>query len=175
MNLLSSNKSLGKRKLQIDSKEIQGEISIDDDMHPCRKTYEALSIADLPDDCLSLVYKSLESSTDHSSFGLVCRHWLLLQNTNHKSLWGTSNFNSCLRHSPMISPESFSIILCRLLIRFQHLIRLSLSGLPEVTDYVTSQSQFFGSKVQFVCLKGFSSDEKKLSLIFSSFPHLASV
>ncbi|KAI3927103.1 hypothetical protein MKX01_029871 [Papaver californicum] len=179
MSLSSSdtdmNKRLGKR--QLTSKAVQEErlINDDDDAHP--KASKRLSITDLPDDCLSLVYQSLESSSDHSSFGLVCRHWLRIQNNNHESLWDIDDYKCSLRKSPKVGPESFSTILSKLLIRFQHLKRLSLTGLPEVTDYVTSQSQFLGSKVQFPCLKYFSAhnSDKKVPLIFSLFRRLATV
>ncbi|MCL7040271.1 hypothetical protein MKW94_026244 [Papaver nudicaule] len=141
-------------------------------MHPCKKK----SYADLPDDFLNLVYQRLTSSADHSSFSLVCHRWLHIQNKNHESLWDINNSTCSLRKSADISPEDFSRILCRLLIRFQHLKRLSLSRLPELTDYVTSQSNFFGSEVQYLCIsfcREYSC--KNLSLIFSLFPNLASV
>ncbi|MCL7037949.1 hypothetical protein MKW94_006187 [Papaver nudicaule] len=140
-----------------------------------QKTYKTLSIADLPDDFLNLVYQRLTSSADHSSFSLVCHHWLNIQNNNHESLW-EYNSKCSLRKSSKISPESFSKILYKLLIRFKHLKRLSLSGLPEVdTDYVTSQSHLFGSKVQFLGLEYCNKTDKNLSSIFSLFPGLVSV
>ncbi|XP_026384624.1 F-box/LRR-repeat protein 12-like [Papaver somniferum] len=161
----------GLRKLQLTSKATQ-ENRLIGYMHPCKR----LSITDLPDDCLGLVYQSLKSGTDLSSFGLVCRHWFHIQNCNHESLWDIDNSKCSLRESPKISPESFSIILCKLLIGFQHLKRFCLSGLPEVTNYITSKSQYFGSKIQFLCLKYISEySDKKNSLIFSSFPSLGSV
>ncbi|KAI3971762.1 hypothetical protein MKW92_020778 [Papaver armeniacum] len=174
MSLSSSdthiNKGLG--KLQLTSGAEQEQISMDE-VHSCKKS---LSITDLPDDCLSHVYKRLKSGTDHSSFGLVCHRWLDIQRNNHVSLWDINDSECSLRRSSNISPESFSIILCKLLTRFQRLKSLSLSGLPEVTDYVTSQSQLFGSKIRFLCLRYWSKyTDKKMSLIFSSFPHLTSV
>ncbi|XP_026384632.1 F-box/LRR-repeat protein 12-like [Papaver somniferum] len=174
MSLLSSDTdSIGLGKLQFTSKAVQEERLIGD-AH--LTTSKGLSITDLPDDCLSLVYKNLKSDIEHSSFGLVCRHWLHIQNDNHESLWDIYNSKCSLRKSSKISPESFSIILSSLLIRFHHLKRLSLSGLPEVTDNITPQSQFFGSEVQFLCLRYFSGySDKKLSLIFSAFPRLTSV
>ncbi|KAI3958099.1 hypothetical protein MKW98_020741 [Papaver atlanticum] len=169
----TDSKGLGKRKLQLTS--VQERRLIDDDGHPCKKIFKPLSITDLPEDCLNLVYKSIKFGADHSSFGLVCRHWLRIQNNNHESLWDIDSKCS-LRKSKDISSESFSIILCKLLIRFQHLKRLSLSGFPEVTDYVKSQSQLFGSKIHFLCLKVFFEYScKKLLLLFSSFPRLTSV
>ncbi|KAI3908675.1 hypothetical protein MKW92_013765 [Papaver armeniacum] len=173
MGCFSSRFDDGKGKLQITSKTAKEERSIDDDAHPCKKT---LSITDLPDDCLGLVYQNLKYGNDHSSFGLVCRHWYHIQNYNHESLWDIAYSKYSLRESQNISPESFSKILCRLLIRFKHLKRLSLSGLPEVTDYIASQSQLFGSKVQFLCLRYcVNCSDNKLSLIFSSFPRLATI
>ncbi|XP_026459509.1 F-box/LRR-repeat protein 12-like [Papaver somniferum] len=71
--LSSSNtdsKGLGKRMLQLTSKEVQEEISMDD-AHPYKRDCQTLSITDLPDECLNRVYESLKSSTDRSSFGLV--------------------------------------------------------------------------------------------------------
>ncbi|MCL7037272.1 hypothetical protein MKW94_030046 [Papaver nudicaule] len=93
------------------------------------------------------------------------------------SLWEINNSECSLRKSAEdITPEAFSRILCTLLIRFQHLKRLSLSGLPEVTDYVTSQAKLFGSKVQYLCLRYCRKySYKKLSLLFSLFPRLTSV
>ncbi|KAI3925182.1 hypothetical protein MKW92_024021 [Papaver armeniacum] len=169
----TDNKCLGKRNLQLTSVQ-EGSVT-DNDGHPCKKTCKPLSITDLPEDCLNLVYKSIKFGADHSSFGLVCRHWLRIQNNNHESLWDIDSKCS-LRRSKDISSESFSIILCKLLIRFQHLKRLTLIGFPEVTDYVKSQSQLFGSKIHFLCLKvffGYSCE--KLLLLFSSFPRLTSV
>ncbi|XP_026384586.1 F-box/LRR-repeat protein 12-like [Papaver somniferum] len=151
---------LGKRKLRL----------IDDDAN--QKTCKRLSITDLPDDCLSHVYKRLKLGTDISSFGLVFRHWLRIQNTNHESLWDLANFKCSLRKSPNIGQESFSIILCKLLIRFRHLKSLSLSRLPEVTEYVISHLQLFGIEVMFD-ISNYS--HKKLCLIFSSLPHLTFV
>ncbi|XP_026384593.1 F-box/LRR-repeat protein 12-like [Papaver somniferum] len=131
---------------------------------------------DLPDDCLSHIHKRLKSGTDHSSFGLVCHRWLDIQRNNHVSLWDIDDSECSLRRSSNISPESFSIILSKLLTRFQPLKSFSLCGLPDITDYVTSQSQLFGSKFRFLCLRYWSKyTDKKMSLIFSSFPHLASV
>ncbi|KAI3958100.1 hypothetical protein MKW98_020742 [Papaver atlanticum] len=100
-----------------------------------------------------------------------------MTNNNHESLWGIKKSKCSLRKSlNTISSEYFSKILCKLLIRFQHLKFLSLSGLPKVTDYITSQSQSFGSKIRFLCLQRFSGySDKKLSMIFSSFPGLALV
>ncbi|KAI3925183.1 hypothetical protein MKW92_024022 [Papaver armeniacum] len=159
MSLSSSHIGLGKRirKIQVTSKAVQEERLIDDDVNPCKKTCNRLSITDLPDDFLSLVYKILESSTGHSSFGLVCRHWLHIQNDNHESLWDEDNSKCSLRKSSKLTPKIFSIILCKLLIRFQHLKRLFLN-------------------LQYICLDGFSEySDKKLFWIFSSFPGLASV
>ncbi|XP_026384622.1 F-box/LRR-repeat protein 12-like [Papaver somniferum] len=178
MSLSSNNKGLGKRtrEVKVTSKAVQEERLIDDDANPCRKTCNRLSITDLPDDFLSLVYQRLESSTNHSSFGLVCRHWLHIQNDNHESLWDEDNSKCSLRKSSKLTPTIFSIILCKLLIRFQHLKRLFLNRLPVVTDYIVSQSHLFGSKVEYICLDGFAEySDKKLFLIFSSFPGLASV
>ncbi|KAI3958043.1 hypothetical protein MKW98_020685 [Papaver atlanticum] len=176
MGSLSSSldDSIGLGTLQLTSKTVQEERSKDDEAHPCKKT---LSITDLPDECLGLVYHSLKYGTDYSSFGLVCRHWLHIQNYNHESLLVNIDLHTYrLCQTPKISSESFSIILCRLLIRFQHIRFLSLSRLPDVTDYIASQSQFFGSEVQFLSLKGFYEySDKKLSLIFSPFPRLTSV
>ncbi|KAI3910325.1 hypothetical protein MKW92_020355 [Papaver armeniacum] len=175
MSLSSSDTDINKRqrKLQFTSKAVQEEILIDSaPAPPCENT---LSITYLPDECLELIYQSITFGADHSSFGLVCRHWLQIQNNNHESLWDLDDSKCSLRKSPKTSPEIFSKILCKLLTRFQHLKRLSLSGLPEVTDYVTSQSQLFGSKVQRLCLKFSEYPDNNLSLIFSSFPCLTSV
>ncbi|KAI3958044.1 hypothetical protein MKW98_020686 [Papaver atlanticum] len=87
---------------------------------------------DLPGDCLSLVYQSLKSSTDYNSFGLVCRHWLHVQNNIHESLWDIAYSNSGLRKNTCIGPENFSIILSKLSIRFKQLKVLCLTGVSEV-------------------------------------------
>ncbi|KAI3853655.1 hypothetical protein MKW98_025172 [Papaver atlanticum] len=75
--------------------------------------------------------------------------------------------------SPMTS-GSLAIITCRMLIRFQHLKRLSLSRLPRITDFVTSQSQqSFGSEVQSLSLDNCTEySDIQLSLVFSWFPRL---
>ncbi|KAI3943480.1 hypothetical protein MKW92_027977, partial [Papaver armeniacum] len=91
MSLLSSNKRSG--KLHLTSKAVQEERLIDDHAYPCKKTCKIFSITDLPDDFLSLVYQSLKSGTDLGSFGLVCRHWLYIQNNNQTSLWDNDRWH----------------------------------------------------------------------------------
>ncbi|XP_026384846.1 F-box/LRR-repeat protein 12-like [Papaver somniferum] len=141
--------------------------------HPC-KTLTTSLITNLPDDCLNLIFLGLKTSIDRSSFGLTCRQWLRIQNYNHESLW----FHSPLSSDTLleIGPENFSIILCKLLARFQYLKFLSLSGCPELTDVVTSQSQYFGSHIQVLYLDSCSKlSDIKLCLMLSWFPRLTTI
>lgn len=109
-----------KRKFQFTSKAVEEEKLIDD-AHTCDNTS---SVTNLPDECLELVYQSITFGADHSSFGLVCRQWLHIQNNNHDSLWDLYKSKCSFRKSSKTSPEIFSKILCKLLIRFQNLKRL---------------------------------------------------
>ncbi|XP_026459119.1 F-box/LRR-repeat protein 12-like [Papaver somniferum] len=149
-----------------------------DDDRPYKKICRTSSsfVTSLPGDCLNLIFKCLETKDDRNSFGLTCHEWLRIQNNNHESLWYRNNYDPAGNY-PKISPESLAIITCRLLIRFQHLKKLSLSRLPRITDFVTPQSQSFGSNVQSLSLDNCSDycpdySDKQLSLIFSWFPRL---
>ncbi|KAI3910326.1 hypothetical protein MKW92_020356 [Papaver armeniacum] len=165
----TNNKGLGRLLIKQEKRLISH-------VRPLKRNCKRLSIADLSDDCLSHVYRRLESKTDQSSFRLVCRHWLRIQNNTHESLWDIDNSNCSLCKSPKFSPEIFSMILFKLLIRFQHLKYLNLSGLPKVTNYIASRSQFLGSKVRFLNLRYCDQySDMELSLLLSSFPRLTSV
>ncbi|MCL7027524.1 hypothetical protein MKW94_029823 [Papaver nudicaule] len=131
------------------------------------------SITNFPDDCLNLIFQGLKSSTDCDSFGLTCRQWLRVQNNNRGSLWFHSPFSS--QTVLEIDPDSFSTILCNLLVRFQYLKVLSLSGCPELTDSVISQSQYFGSCIEVLYLDNCSKFSNMLCIVLSWFPRLTTV
>ncbi|MCL7044404.1 hypothetical protein MKW94_012944 [Papaver nudicaule] len=77
---------------------------------------------------------------------------------------------------PRISLEIFTSVVCMLLVRFQNLQYLSLSKLPKITDFVTLDSHFFGSKVHTLGL-GYCTEysDVEFSLIFSWFPCLRDI
>ncbi|KAI3951821.1 hypothetical protein MKW92_009219, partial [Papaver armeniacum] len=118
----------------------------------------------------------LRARDDENSFGLTCHQWLNIQNNNRESLWypnGPNNLYACPKISP---PECFTIVLSKLLIRFQHLKSLGLFCRPKIKDFITSKSQLFGSQVECLCIHycdGYSDTD--LSLIFSWFPRLTQV
>ncbi|KAI3843478.1 hypothetical protein MKW92_000630 [Papaver armeniacum] len=133
-------------------------------------------ITSLPDDCLNLIFKRLDTKEDRNSFGLTCHQWLHIQNSNHESLWFRNNYKPAGEY-PKISPESLAIITCRLLIRFQHLKNLCLGRLPRITDVDTLKSQSFSSNVETLYLDSYSDNspdysDTQLCLIFSWFPRL---
>ncbi|KAI3951819.1 hypothetical protein MKW92_009217 [Papaver armeniacum] len=135
---------------------------------PCKICRTSTLITNLTIDCLGHIFKCLTTRDDRNSFGLTCRQWFHIQNNNHESLWS--------QEYPMISPEMFHIVLCKLLTRFQHLKYLSLRGRPKITDFVTFNSQFFESKVQSLSLDDrFHYSDIELSLLFSRFPHLTHI
>lgn len=111
------------------------------------------SIMHLPDDCLSIIFRWLDSSSDRESFGLTCHRWLNIQNTSRHCLqfhcsFSLSNFSSLSETSHVINAYH----LRRLLTRFQHLEYLSLSGCTELPDSGLTHLQFFGSKLHSLFL-----------------------
>ncbi|XP_026384723.1 F-box/LRR-repeat protein 12-like [Papaver somniferum] len=138
-----------------------------DDNRPCKIRKTSSSITNLSGDCLNLIFKCLETIYDRNSFGLTCHKWFDIQNNNQESLWYHTSI-----YARGLSPE----IMCKLLIRFQHLKYLSLRGLPRITDFVTSKSQSFGSNVQTLMLDFCSQySDMQLSLLFSWFPSLTCI
>ncbi|KAI3863372.1 hypothetical protein MKW92_043674 [Papaver armeniacum] len=135
-----------------------------DDHRPCKIRRISSSITDLSGDCLNLIFKCLETIYDRNSFGLTCHEWFDIQNNNQESLWYDTSI-----YGRELSPE----IMCKLLIRFQHLKYLSLRGLPRITDFDTSKSPSFGSNVQTLILEFCTQySDMQMSLIFSWFPSL---
>ncbi|MCL7035732.1 hypothetical protein MKW94_012830 [Papaver nudicaule] len=155
---------------QIASSETVEEERIECASHSCETLTTSLT-TNFPDDCLNLIFQSLNTSIDQDSFGLTCRQWLRIQSNNRRSLW----FHSPLSSQKIleVSTECFSIILCKLLVRFQYLKALSLSGCPELTDAVASQSKYFGSHIQVLYLENCSKfSDMKLCSVLSWFPRL---
>ncbi|MCL7034791.1 hypothetical protein MKW94_029061 [Papaver nudicaule] len=125
----------------------------------------------IPVDCQNIIFKCLETKEDRDAFCLTCHHWLHIHDNNQESLWYKHGYGS--RKYPKMSPGIFPMVLSKLLIRFQHLKRLSLNGRPKITDLVASKSKFFGSEVQFLRFDDcFGYTDVELSLIFSWFPRL---
>ncbi|MCL7037379.1 hypothetical protein MKW94_006606 [Papaver nudicaule] len=161
------------------SKEVQQ--GAYNDHRPRKKIRRAsldYSITNLPFDCLVLIFKCLNTKDDRDSFGLTCRQWLDIHNENRVSLWFVYRKQKCLvspKH-PRISPEIFTSVVCKLLVRFQKLQYLSLSKLPKITDFVTLDSHFFGSKIHTLGL-GYCTEysDVEFSLIFSWFPCLRDI
>ncbi|KAI3955182.1 hypothetical protein MKW92_022730 [Papaver armeniacum] len=175
MSLSTNNKyneGLGKNP---NSKAVEeGAQNDSDDDRPCKILGTSGSNINLLGKCLKFIFKCLQTSDDCNSFGLTCRQWLHIQNNNRKSLWYYNNLGSL--NDPRISPENFPIVLRKLLTRFQHLKYLSLRGCPKITDFVTFKSEFFVSKVQYLCLDDcFQYSDIELSVIFSWFPSLTHV
>ncbi|KAI3951806.1 hypothetical protein MKW92_009204 [Papaver armeniacum] len=173
MSLLSNGKyNQGSGKIPT-SKAVQDG---DDSRRPRKIHRTSCSITNLPDDCLNLIFKCLETKGDYTktrddrnSFGLTCRQWLNIQNNNHESLWYLYSYGSY----PEISDETFPMVVCKLLTRFQNIKNLGLSGRPKITDFVTSKPPFFGSKVQYLCLDYcYHYSDIELSISFSWFPRL---
>ncbi|KAI3958045.1 hypothetical protein MKW98_020687 [Papaver atlanticum] len=111
MSLSSSNQWLGKRKLKLTYlRTVKEKRLIDEDVHSCKKTRKiSLSITNLPDEFLDRVYQSLESSSDRSSFGLVCLRWLHIRFQHFKFL---SLGNCQPRYSNMKLSSIFSRFPC---------------------------------------------------------------
>lgn len=107
------------------------------------------TIMHLPDDCLFFIFQWLECSTDRESFGLTCRHWLHIQNLSHRSVQFQCSLNQ-LNPSLLFNAHQHinSFHLNRLLVRFQHLQSLSLSGCTELPDSGLTQLQYYGSNLQ---------------------------
>ncbi|CAL1393039.1 unnamed protein product [Linum trigynum] len=134
-------------------------------------------IIHLPDDCLSIIFQKLNSSTDRESFGLTCHRWLKIQNTNRKSLQFSCSFtviqlSSSSRATLLVS----SYHVHRLLNRFQHLEHLSLSGCTELQDSALNLLQVHGSKLLSLSLDCcFRITDFGLSLIANSCPSLTDI
>ncbi|XP_026384847.1 F-box/LRR-repeat protein 12-like [Papaver somniferum] len=174
MSLLSNGKyNQGSGKIPT-SKAVQD--GDDGYRRPRKIRRTSCSITNLPNDCLNLIFKFLETRgdrtktrDDRNSFGLTCRQWLHIQNNNQESLW---YLWSCVEY-PRISHEIFPMVLCELLTRFQNIKNLGLSGRPKITDFVTSKPPFSGSKVQYLCLDYcYEYSDIELSILFSWLPRL---
>ncbi|GKB97518.1 leucine-rich repeat domain, L domain-like protein [Tanacetum coccineum] len=100
--------------------------------------YSNISITNLPDDSLYLIYKKLDSKHDQESFALTCHCFfdiLALRCTNLKL--GCSHQSNCSSHASIDT----------LLKRYPHLESLSLDGCVKVSDLALTQLQIFGSKL----------------------------
>ncbi|KAF3434933.1 hypothetical protein FNV43_RR22020 [Rhamnella rubrinervis] len=132
------------------------------------------TIVHLPDDCLFFIFQWLECSTDRESFGLTCHRWLHIQNLSRRSLQFQCSFNQLNPSSLFNAHQNInSFHLHRLLVRFQHLQSLSLSGCTELPDSALTQLQYYGSNLQTLYLDCcFGITDHGLSLAARSSPLL---
>ncbi|CAN0824387.1 F-box/LRR-repeat protein 12 [Linum grandiflorum] len=127
----------------------------------------------LPDDCLTTIFHKLESSSDREAFGLTCRRWLNIQNTNRKSLQFCCSFSLVHRSSILLVNN---LHIHRLLTRFHNLEHLSLSGCTELLDSDLNQLQSHGSKLRTISLDGcFAITDSGLLLIATACPSLTGI
>ncbi|RDY06662.1 F-box/LRR-repeat protein 12, partial [Mucuna pruriens] len=138
---------------------------------------DGTSIMHLPDDCLAIIFRGLDSHTDRDSFGLTCRRWLHVQDFNRRSL--QFECSSTVLHPSSLSTKNIdihTIHLHRLLRRFQHLESLSLSNCRELNDSGLTRLITYGSNLQKLnldcCLKV---TDYGLSLVASGCPSLISI
>uniref|UniRef100_A0A2P2PK32 F-box/LRR-repeat protein 12 n=1 Tax=Rhizophora mucronata TaxID=61149 RepID=A0A2P2PK32_RHIMU len=109
-----------------------------------------ISIMNLPDDCLSMIFQCLDSSSDQDSFGLTCHRWLNIQNLSRRSLQFQCSFSFSLLRLSLLSwtsPVINSYHLHRLLTRFQKLEHLSLSGCTELSDSGLTPLLIYGANL----------------------------
>ncbi|KAJ9169877.1 hypothetical protein P3X46_018025 [Hevea brasiliensis] len=131
------------------------------------------SVMHLPDDCLTIIFQWLDSSTDRESFGLTCRHWCNIQNMSRRSLQFQSSFTHNLASSSQTSLRIDSYHLHKLLTRFQHLHYLSLSGCTELPDLGLTPLHLYGSKLLSLHLDCcFGLTDNGLSLVATGCPSL---
>lgn len=111
------------------------------------------SIMHLPDDCLCSIFRRLDLGFDRESFGLTCRRWFHIQNSNRLSLWFQCSFHQlCISSSSQPPTVIKSLHLCRMLTRFQHLQSLFLTGCIELPDSGLSHLQNHGSNLHILYL-----------------------
>lgn len=103
------------------------------------------SMTDLPDDCLLMIFLRLESCGDCDAFGLTCRRWLQIQCLGRGSLQLRSSYRSDIS-------QDYVRCLSRLLMRFQRLDSINLTGCTGLPDLALTQLQFYGSKLQTLYL-----------------------
>ncbi|CAL1407941.1 unnamed protein product [Linum trigynum] len=134
-------------------------------------------IIHLPDDCLSIIFQKLDSSTDRESFGLTCHPWLKIQNTNRKSLQFSSSFTIVqLYSSSRATLLESSYHVHRLLTRFQHLEHVSLTGCTDLLDSGLNLLQLHDSRLLSLILDCcFGITDLGLSLIATSCPSLTDI
>ncbi|XP_077226789.1 RNI-like superfamily protein [Tasmannia lanceolata] len=129
----------------------------------------AVSVTDIPDECLLLVFQRLENGSDRDAFGLTCRHWLWIQNSARASLQFSCCFSSTLS-------RDYVRYLSRLLNRFQQLEDLSLAGCTELSDSALTQLQSSGWKLQTLSLDCcFGITDNGIALVSTGCPSLVSI
>ncbi|OVA05149.1 Leucine-rich repeat [Macleaya cordata] len=130
-------------------------------------------VMNISNDCLLLTFHRLKPGIDRNSFGLTCHRWLRIQNSSRRSLW--LNIPSHSFTSSRINPNIVSLVIFKLLTRFQQLSFLSLKGCcSNLPDFVIWQ--FFWSNVQALYLNGcFQDSDSRLPLMASRFPWLTSI
>lgn len=128
----------------------------------------------LPDDCLSYIFQWLDCGSDRDSFGMTCHRWLNIQNINRRSLQFQCSLS--VLNIPSLSQTNLEVTashLYRLLIRYQHLQHLSLSGCTEVSDSGLALLQSYGSKLESLYLDCcFNVTDNGLSSIANGCPSL---
>lgn len=131
------------------------------------------SVVHLPDDCLTIIFQRLDSSSDRESFGLTCHRWHNIQNLSRRSLQFQSSFTLFNFSSSSQTTVLDSYHLHKLLTRFQHLHYLSLSGCTELPDSGLIPLQFYGSKLLSLHLDYcFGLTDNGLSLVAAGCPSL---
>ncbi|XP_058102502.1 F-box/LRR-repeat protein 12 [Magnolia sinica] len=135
-------------------------------MVPCEDYL--VSMIDLPDDSLHIIFHKLESCTDRNAFGLTCWRWLQIQNLARGSLQFKCSHRSSISDNVRY--------LSRLLGRFQQLNSISLAGCTELPDSALTQLRSSGSNLRTLFLDCcFGITDNGLSLVFAGCPALVSV
>lgn len=127
------------------------------------------SMTDLPDDCLLMIFRRLESCADSDSFGLTCRRWLQIQCLGRGSLQLRSSYR------PNVSQE-YVRCLSKLLMRFQRLDSITLTGCTELPDLALTQLQFYGFNLKTLsldCCFGITDDG--LAMVAKGCPSLVTI
>ncbi|KAI3771206.1 hypothetical protein L6452_02365 [Arctium lappa] len=109
-------------------------------------------IMHLPDDCLCSIFEKFDSSIDRESFGLTCHRLLYIQDSRRRSLEFGCSFSRVNHSLSTTTIDVDSLILDKLIRRFQQLESLSLCGCVNLLDSGLSQLQNHGSKLHSLYL-----------------------
>nr|XP_043638304.1 F-box/LRR-repeat protein 12-like [Erigeron canadensis] len=107
-------------------------------------------ITHLRDEDLCLIFDKLYKTCDRESFGLTCRRFLEIQNSNSKCLeLGRSSWPKRTR---VIYDGTDPLILDKLLNRFRNVESLSFTHCDKLSDSDLTRLQEYGSKLQSLSL-----------------------